>query len=122
MAEQIRFNDGAAYEQFMGILSSVAGETFLSSLAPASGQRWLDVCCGNGAFSELIVQRCSPSEVQGIDPSAEQVTYAQHRLPAGPAHFRCGDAMALPYRDAEFDLAVMGLVIFFIPEPAKGVA
>ncbi len=30
--------------------------------------------------------------------------------------------MALPYRDAEFDLAVMGLVIFFVPDPAKGVA
>jgi SAM-dependent methyltransferase len=122
MAEQIRFNDGAAYEQFMGIWSRMAGDTFLSWLAPASGQRWLDVGCGNGAFSALIVQRCSPSEVQGIDPSEAQVTYAQNRLTAGPVHFRCGDAMALPYHDAEFDLAVMGLVIFFVPDPAKGVA
>src|SRR5262249_46955800 len=89
MAEQIRCDDGAAYEQFMGIWSRMVGDAFLSWLAPVSGQRWLDVGCGNGAFSELIVQRCSPSEVQGIDPSAEQVTYAQNRLTAGPTHFRC---------------------------------
>jgi ubiquinone/menaquinone biosynthesis C-methylase UbiE len=30
--------------------------------------------------------------------------------------------MALPYADGTFDAAVMALVIFFVPEPAKGVA
>ena len=32
------------------------------------------------------------------------------------------DAMALPFPDDTFDLAVMPLVIFFVPEPAQGVA
>jgi SAM-dependent methyltransferase len=36
--------------------------------------------------------------------------------------FRRGDAMALPCNDESFDAAVMALVIFFVPEPAKGVA
>ena len=30
--------------------------------------------------------------------------------------------MALPFSDSRFDAAVMALVIFFLPEPAKGVA
>ena len=30
--------------------------------------------------------------------------------------------MALPFADKRFDVAVMALVIFFVPEPAKGVA
>jgi ubiquinone/menaquinone biosynthesis C-methylase UbiE len=32
------------------------------------------------------------------------------------------DAMALPFSDDAFDLAVMPLVIFFVPEPVQGVA
>jgi ubiquinone/menaquinone biosynthesis C-methylase UbiE len=30
--------------------------------------------------------------------------------------------MALPFADGRFDAAVMALVIFFVPEPAKGIA
>ena len=34
---QIRFDDGAAYERYMGKWSQLAGETFLDWLAPKSG-------------------------------------------------------------------------------------
>src|SRR6185295_18635827 len=33
-----------------------------------------------------------------------------------------GDAMALPFPDSSFDVAVMALVIFFVPDPAKALA
>jgi ubiquinone/menaquinone biosynthesis C-methylase UbiE len=70
MAEQnIRFDDGEAYEQMMGIWSRSVGEVFLDWLAPLPGLRWIDVGCGNGAFTEVLVERCAPVEVQGIDPS-----------------------------------------------------
>ena len=58
---RIRFDDGAAYEDFMGKWSLLAGDTFLQWLAPAPGARWVDVGCGNGAFTELLVQRCAPA-------------------------------------------------------------
>jgi SAM-dependent methyltransferase len=38
------------------------------------------------------------------------------------AEFHRGDAMALPFPDHRFDAATMALVIFFVPEPEKGVA
>ena len=53
----IRFDDGAAYERFMGKWSQLAGETFLDWLTPEPGLRWLDVGCGNGAFTEMLVER-----------------------------------------------------------------
>ena len=69
MADQpIRFDDGAAYERYMGKWSQLAGETFLDWLAPKSGLRWLDVGCGNGAFTEMLVERCAPVSVAGDRP------------------------------------------------------
>ena len=91
----------------MGTWSRLAGDAFLRWLAPAPGRRWVDVGCGNGAFTELLVERCAPSAVQGIDPSAEQIAFARARLPDGAARFDVGDAMALPYGDDAFDAAVM---------------
>jgi ubiquinone/menaquinone biosynthesis C-methylase UbiE len=120
--QQIRFNDGAAYERMMGAWSKVAGETFLDWLAPRPGLKWLDVGCGNGAFTELIVTRNAPAEVQGIDPSDGQLAYARTRSGTAMVKFHQGDAMALPFADRAFDVATMALVIFFVPEPAKGVA
>ena len=119
---QITFNDGAAYEQYMGVWSQRVGEDFLEWLAPAAGLRWLDVGCGNGAFTELLVDRCSPASVDGIDPSDAQLAHARSRPALRDAGFRQGDAMALPFADDMFDAAVMPLVIFFVPDPAKGLA
>ena len=106
----------------MGKWSQLAGETFLDWLAPDSGLRWLDVGCGNGAFTEMLVERCAPATVQGIDPSEGQLAFARTRPAGRVAQFRQGDAMALPFPDDAFDAAVMPLVIFFVPDPAKGVA
>jgi SAM-dependent methyltransferase len=123
MAEpQIRFDDGAGYERFMGVWSRLAGDVFIDWLKPPHGLRWIDVGCGNGAFTELLVDRCTPVEVQGIDPSEGQITFARGRPAARLAKFQIGDAMALPFADASFDAAVMALVLFFVPEPARGVA
>src|SRR5215207_2105290 len=75
-----------------------------------------------GAFTELLVERCSPAEVQGIDPSEEQLAFARTRPAARLAKFHQGDAMALPFADSSFDAAVMALVLVFVADPAKGVS
>lgn len=116
------FTDGNAYERMMGVWSRLVGNEFLDWLALPSGLRCIDVGCGNGAFTELLIERCKPSEVQGVDPSPEQVDFARKRHTAMVAEFRVGDAMALPFPNGRFDAAIMALVIFFVPEPAKGVA
>ena len=117
-----RFDDGAAYERRMGVWSRLVGDVFLDWLAPEPGLRWVDVGCGNGAFSERIVERCAPAEVQGIDPSEGQLAFARSRPAARLAKFQLGDAMALPFPHASFDVATMALVIFFVPDPAQGLA
>jgi ubiquinone/menaquinone biosynthesis C-methylase UbiE len=119
---QMRFDDGAGYERYMGDWSQRVGAVFLDWLAASPGLKWIDVGCGNGAFTELIVDRCAPREVQGLDPSDSQLAFARARPAAQLAKFSRGDAMALPFSENSFDVAVMALVIFFVPEPDKGVA
>jgi SAM-dependent methyltransferase len=120
--ERSLFTDGAAYERLMGRWSVLVGEVFLDWLAQPKSLRWLDVGCGNGAFTELLVARCAPAEVQGLDPSESQIAYARTRPGVGLAQFRQGDAQALPFADGSFDAAAMALVISFLPDPAKAVA
>ena len=119
---QIRYDDGAAYERMMGIWSRAAGQVFLDWLAPNRGLRWVDVGCGSGTFTELLVQHCAPAEVDGVDPSEAQLSFARARPVGQIAKFHHGDALALPFPKANFDFAVMALVIFFVPEPSAGVA
>jgi ubiquinone/menaquinone biosynthesis C-methylase UbiE len=123
MAEhQIRFEDGAAYERMMGVWSRKLGEIFLDWVAPPPNLRWLDIGCGNGAFTELVCERCTPAEIHGVDPSAAQLAFARARPAGRIALFQEGNAMALPFPDDCVDAAMMALVIFFVPDPAKGVA
>lgn len=119
---EIRFEDGAAYDRMMGVWSRLVGDAFLDWLAPSSGLRWIDIGCGNGAFTEQIVARCAPAEVLGVDPSEGQLAYARANHHAGLARFKQGDARQLPAADATVDAAVMALVLFFVPDPGQGVA
>src|SRR5262245_47963539 len=105
----------------MGVWSRLAGEVILDWLAAPSGLSWIDIGCGNGAFTELLVQRCAPEEVQAIDPSECQLAFARKRLAGRLVAFHRGDAMALAYSADRFDAAVMALVIVFLSDPAKAI-
>ena len=98
------------------------GPSFLLGWRPGLGCDGSMSVAGTVSFTELLVKRCAPAEVQGIDPSDAQLALARLRPAAKSAEFRQGDAMALPFPDDRFDVAVMALVIFFVPDPSKGVA
>ncbi len=82
--------------------------------------RWIDVGCGNGAFTEVLIAKTSPAAVTGIDPSDGQLAYARTRPGTKLAQFqgrRC--ASASRFADDSFDAATMALVIVFVPDPIK---
>jgi SAM-dependent methyltransferase len=116
------FTDGEAYERLMGRWSRLVGESFLDWLDVPKGLRWLDVGCGNGAFTEEIVARCAPATVMAIDPSDEQLAFARTQPGAKIAKFEVGDAQKLSFGDGTFDVAIMALVLAFLLDPAKAVA
>jgi SAM-dependent methyltransferase len=116
------FADGQSYDQAMGRLSRIAGERFLKWLSMPASLRWLDVGCGSGSFTDLILQRGAPSAISAIDPSEDQIEFAKRKSSAQQIDYRKGDAMSLPYGHGEFDVAVMALVIQYIPDPGKAMS
>jgi len=116
------FADGEAYERTMGRWSRLVGDEFVNWLDTPKGLRWIDVGCGNGAFTERLLSRCAPAKVIAIDPSKEQLAYARAQPGTKSAQFQVADAQNLPFADGSFDAAVMALVITFVPDPSKAVA
>ena len=60
------FDDSAGYERFIGRWGRAAGAIFLEWVAPPADAVWLDVGCGTGLFTELVVEtahrkKCSRS-------------------------------------------------------------
>lgn len=108
-----------AYERYIGRWSRLVADEVLGRLNVEPGARWLDVGCGTGALTGAIRRRDPDARVSGIDRSEGFVAHARRFL---DAEFVVGDAAALPFDDDAFDVAVSGLVLNFVPEPARAVA
>lgn len=117
----IAFGDGEAYERSMGIWSQLAADEFMAFLDPKPALSWLDVGCGNGASTDVILTRCAPSSVTGVDPAEGQLAFARARHDASRVSYHVGRAESLPCDDSSFDAVMMALVIFFTSDPAKSV-
>ena len=57
-----------------------------------------------------------------VDPSEDQIVFAKSKLSANQIDYCKGDAMSLPYSHDEFDVAVMALVVQYIPDPGKAMS
>src|SRR5580692_5388558 len=99
------FSDGKTYERMMGRWSKLAGRIFLDWLDPPKDLNWIEVGCGNGAFTEELIARCAPRAVSAVDPSPGQLDFARTRPAAKLAQFSLGDAQALPFPDRSFAAA-----------------
>lgn len=114
-----KWTSGAAYDQWMGRWSRLLADEFLDWLNLPSKLRWLDVCCGSGVLTEAIVDHFAPIQVAGLDASADQIKFAREHRGRSGVSFETGDAMALPFADANFDVVVCGLGLNYVPEPER---
>ena len=110
------FGDGLAYERFMGRWSRLTGRLFVDWLQIPPQRSWLDVGCGTGAFTEVILASCDPKAVIALDSSEQHLAYARSRIRDERADFRVGDATAIKAKDHAFDVCTAALVLNFISQ------
>ncbi len=120
--EDPTLQQGSSYERFMGRWSRDIGRPFLEWLQIPRQQRWLEVGCGTGAFTEVILSCCDPKSIVAFDVSEQQIAYARSRLLDVRVDVRIGNAMSIAPQDDEFDVAAAALVLNFIPDQRKAVA
>jgi len=116
------FDDSAAYERFIGRWGRAVGAAFLGWVAPPADARWLDVGCGTGIFTELVLDTCAPAAVFAVDPAETQIEHASRQPVAQRANFRVADAQALPFPDSTFDVVAAALVLNFIPDRPRALS
>ena len=113
------FADGEASEHYVGRWSRPVGRMFLDWLALPKGLRWIDVGCGTGALTGMILDRATPKRVVGVEPSEGFLNLARANVEDPRAEFRLGDAQTLPLDAHEADVAVSGLVLNFVPDKQR---
>lgn len=88
------------------------------ALAPAPGERILDMGCGPGFYAaELLVDVGDEGSIVGVDTSPAMLAVAARRTGGRPnADFREGDATALPVGDGEFDAALSVQVLEYVAD------
>jgi SAM-dependent methyltransferase len=107
-----------AYDRFMGRYSRPLAVGLLAAVDARPGQLALDVGCGSGAVTELLVARLGGNHVSAADPSASFVASVANRLPA--VDVQNAAIENLPWPDGRFDLVVAQLVVHFLADPVVG--
>ncbi|HET9953220.1 MAG TPA: methyltransferase domain-containing protein [Polyangiaceae bacterium] len=108
---------GETYDLFMGRYSRPLAVLFADAADLAPGMKALDVGCGPGALTGVLVDRLGAANVAAIDPSPTfvEACKARHR----EVDVRSGRAETIPFEDQSFDRVLAQLVLHFVSEPAR---
>jgi len=108
-----------AYEaQFVPAFFSQWAPHLLDATGVSAGQRVLDVATGTGIVARSAADRVGPTgSVVGLDLNNAMLAVARRIQPE--IEWRQGDAAALPFGDAEFDIVLSQMALMFFPDPIE---
>ncbi len=109
-----------AYGRFMGRYSEQLAARFADFAGVAAPATALDVGCGPGALTAVLVRRLGDARVAAVDPSPSFAAAAAARFP--DVDVREAPAEELPFEDGTFDAVLAQLVVHFMTDPVGGLA
>lgn len=106
----------------MGAELSIVGEMLCESVPIHAGDRVLDVATASGNAALAAARR--RAQVTGVDITPALLERARQRASAEGLHidFQLGDATALAFADASFDVVMSTFGAIFAPNPEKTAA
>jgi SAM-dependent methyltransferase len=107
---------GSAPFERIAVTLAEMHEAIVDSVDGGPGKRWLDVGCGTGELA--FVAAATGAEVVGADLSPGLVETARRQAAERDlgVTFEVGDAEALPYEDASFDIVTSSVGAIFAPD------
>jgi SAM-dependent methyltransferase len=108
-----------AYDGFMGRFSRRLAPLFADFAGVGDGLRVVDVGCGPGALTGVLVARTGAGNVAAADPTEQFVASCRARFPG--VDVVEAPAEALPYAADAFDAALAQLVVAFMEDADAGV-
>lgn len=96
-----------------------AMESALRDLPLAPGMRVLEVGCGAGGYTALLMEKLEGRGAWvAIDHDPDLLRQARENVtPSVPTRFERGDALALPFAEGEFDAVVSAFLLCVLPSP-----
>jgi ubiquinone/menaquinone biosynthesis C-methylase UbiE len=95
-------------------------DELVARLEPTPGERWLDVGTGTGEVA-LRAARAG-AEVTAVDISENLLAAARDKPDADRVAWELGDAQALRFEDAGFDVVVSCFAVIFAPDQEAAAA
>jgi ubiquinone/menaquinone biosynthesis C-methylase UbiE len=129
-ADQIAYWNGpggqrwASRQHAQDILLAPVLDILINRAKARSGERVVDVGCGNGSTTLAFAREVGPAgHVLGIDVSAPMLARAREAAPAdAPVEFVLADATVYPFDRQSFDLLTSRFGVMFFAEPALSFA
>jgi SAM-dependent methyltransferase len=107
--------EGVTYDSFMGRYSLGLAERFADAAGVARGNSALDIGCGPGALTGVLVSRLGADAVYACDPSSSFRDECAARHPG--VIVKLGRAESIPFGADTVDHAMAQLVLHFVSEP-----
>jgi len=129
-ADQIAYWNGpggqrwASRQQAQDILLAPVLDILVGRAGAKSGERIVDIGCGNGSTTLAFAREVGPSgHLLGIDVSAPMLARARQATPANaPVEFVLADATVYPFDRGSFDLVTSRFGVMFFAEPTLSFA